>query len=57
MILPFFTWDDGRRYLVDTTLHPKSDFPDITSSGTTSSEVTMRYVKPDGAPYYGIAAQ
>jgi hypothetical protein len=48
--------DDGHRYLVDTTLHPKDEFPDITSPSVTSVEVAKRYVKPDGTPYYGVAA-
>jgi hypothetical protein len=47
--------DDGRRFLVDTTLHPRSDFPEITTPAATSTEVARRYVKPDGTPYYGAA--
>ena len=45
--------DDGRRFLVDTTLHPRSDFPEITNPAVTSTEVARRYAKPDGTPYYG----
>jgi len=48
--------DDGRRFLVDTTLHPKSEFPEITTPAVTSSEISRRYVKPDGAIYYATAA-
>jgi Ethylene-responsive protein kinase Le-CTR1 len=49
--------DDGRRYLVDTTLHPKSEFPEITSPSVTSLEVARRYVRPDGTPYYQAIAK
>lgn len=49
--------DDGRRFLVDTTLHPKSEFPEITNPAVTSLEVAKRYVRPDGTPYYQSAAR
>jgi hypothetical protein len=49
--------DDGRRLLVDTTLHPKNDFPEITSPATTSVEIAKRYVRGDGTPYYTSAAK
>ncbi len=49
--------DDGRRFLVDTMLHPKSDFPEITRPDVTSAEVAKRYVKVDGTPYYGAGAK
>jgi hypothetical protein len=48
--------DDGRRFLVDTTLHPKDAFPEITGPSTTSLEISKRYAKPDGTPYYATAA-
>jgi hypothetical protein len=47
--------DDGRRFLIDTTLHPKSDFPEITTPEVTNPEVAKRYVKVDGTPYYGVS--
>ena len=49
--------DDGRRFLVDTTLRPKLDFLEITSPTTTSLETTKRYVKGDGTPYYTTTAR
>jgi hypothetical protein len=49
--------EDGRRFLVDTTLHPKNDFPEITSPGTTTTEIARRYVKGDGSPFYTSAAR
>ena len=47
--------DDGRRFLVDTTLRPKSDLLEITTPEVTSTDIARRYVKPDGTPYYGAA--
>ncbi len=44
--------EDGRRYLVDSMLHPKDPFPEITSPGVTSLEVSRRYVKEDKTPFY-----
>jgi hypothetical protein len=44
--------DDGRRFLVDATLHPNSEFPEITSPQVTPLEVAKRYVKVDKTPYY-----
>jgi hypothetical protein len=38
--------------LVDATLHPKGEFPEITSPSVTSLEVAKRSVRPDGTPYY-----
>jgi len=44
--------DDGRRFLVDTTLHPRENFPEITSPQTTPIEIARRYVRVDKTPYY-----
>lgn len=47
--------EDGRRFLVDTTLHPKDPFPEITTPQVTSAETAKRYVKEGGAPFYTAA--
>jgi hypothetical protein len=44
--------DDGRRYLVDSTLHPKEQFPEITTPEVTSPEIAKRYVKVDRSLFY-----
>jgi Ethylene-responsive protein kinase Le-CTR1 len=44
--------EDGRRYLVDTTQHPKDIFPEITTPQVTSASVASHYVKLDNTPYY-----
>jgi hypothetical protein len=44
--------DDGRRFLVDSTLHPKDEFPEITSPAVTPASVAKHYVKLDNTPYY-----
>ncbi len=44
--------DDGRRYLVDTTLHPKDPFPEITTPAVTPADIPKRYVKDDGSHFY-----
>jgi len=44
--------DDGRRFLVDSTLHPKDPFPEITTPQVTSVEISKRYVREGGAPFY-----
>jgi hypothetical protein len=47
--------DDGRRFLVDTTQHPKDEFPEITTPQVTSASVAKHYVKLDNTPYYKSA--
>jgi hypothetical protein len=44
--------DEGRRFLVDSTLHPKDEFPEITSPEVTSATIARHYVKLDNTPYY-----
>jgi transglutaminase-like putative cysteine protease len=49
--------DDGRRFLIDTTLRPKSKFPEITSPQVTPLDVAKRYVKVDNKPFYESATR
>ena len=44
--------DDGRRFLVDSTQHPKDKFQEITSAEVTTASVASHYVKLDNSPYY-----